>query len=152
MLGSRRFLPSLILAVIAMTAVAAAPAAASTFQPDRSFGSRGIVTTKLKGVSLQAFDAVAAGGGKLVVVGRSFTSKGVTQVVVARYLKNGTLQLRQQGHLQERLPLVEGAVHSYGGRASTAHRQDRGCRRLRPGVGAADAPDLLRQAGQDVRP
>ena len=89
--GSPRFLPSLILAVIATTAVAAAPAAASTFQPDRSFGSRGIVTTKLKGVSLHAFDAIAVGGGKLVVVGRSYTAKGVTQVVVARYLKNGKL-------------------------------------------------------------
>lgn len=89
--GSPRFLPSLILAVIATTAVAAAPAAASTFQPDRSFGSRGIVTTKLKGVSLQAFDAIAVGGGKLVVVGRSYTAKGVTQVVVARYLKSGNL-------------------------------------------------------------
>ena len=74
-----------------MTAVAAAPAVASTFQPDRSFGSRGIVTTKLKGVSLQAFDVIAIGGGKLVVVGRSFTAKGVTQVVVAKYLKNGKL-------------------------------------------------------------
>ena len=82
---------TLLLLVGALSCVAAAPAAASTFQPDRSFGSRGIVTTKLKGVSLQAFDAIAVGGGKLVVVGRSYTAKGIAQVVVARYLKNGKL-------------------------------------------------------------
>ena len=84
-------MPALIVAVIATTAVAAAPAAASTFQPDRSFGSRGTVATKLKGVSLGAYDAVAVSGGKIVVAGQSYSAKGVTQVVVARYLKNGKL-------------------------------------------------------------
>ena len=88
---SRRHLPALLVAAIATGAVAAAPAAASTFRPDRSFGSRGIVTTTVKGVSLNAYDAVAVRGGKTVVAGQSSTSKGVTQVVVARYLKSGKL-------------------------------------------------------------
>jgi uncharacterized delta-60 repeat protein len=72
-------------------ALAAAPAVGATYKPDSSFGSRGVVTTTMKGVSLNAYDAVAVSGGKVVVAGQSATGKGVTQVIVARYLKNGKL-------------------------------------------------------------
>jgi len=72
-------------------AVGATPAVGATFKPDSSFGSHGVVTTTMKGVSLNAYGVVAVSGGKVVVAGQSYTSKGVTQVIVARYLKNGKL-------------------------------------------------------------
>lgn len=82
----RLVLPAAVLAL----ALCAAPAGAA-YKPDSSFGKRGVVTTTAKGVSLNAYDAVSVRGGKIVVAGQSNTSKGVTQVVVARYLKNGKL-------------------------------------------------------------
>lgn len=87
----RRSRSLIALVTVAGAFAAAGSATAATLKPDSSFGKRGVVTTTAKGVSLNAYDAVSVSGGKIVVAGQSSTSKGVTQVVVARYLKNGKL-------------------------------------------------------------
>ncbi len=74
-----------LVAAVVLCALLAASAGAATARPDRSFGAgRGWVKTSLPAVALNAYSAVATRGGKLVVAGQSSTSKGVTQIVVAR--------------------------------------------------------------------
>jgi uncharacterized delta-60 repeat protein len=78
-------------ALIALVFPAAAPGRA---KPDRDFGGKGFVKTKIGGSTALAYGATVLGGGKVVIVGQKTGSSGAGQIVVARYRSDGRLDRR----------------------------------------------------------
>jgi uncharacterized delta-60 repeat protein len=88
---SPRF-PALIAAAAAAALVAFPAVASAAARPDPGFGAgKGYVTTSIPGYSAVAYAAAAVTGGRTVVAGQAITRSGDGQVLVARYLRDGTL-------------------------------------------------------------
>ena len=101
--------PSALIAAVA--ALAAVPAVASgAARPDPSFGAgQGYVTTAIPGNAAVVY-AAAIVRGRIVVVGQAVTPAGNGQVLVARFLRNGTLDrtFAARGIFRSSLPASRG--------------------------------------------
>lgn len=97
--------------IVAVLAVASFPAAAAgAARPDPGFGAgKGYVTTAIRGYSAVAYAATVTRG-RIVVVGQAVTSKGNSQVLVARYRSSGMLDrtFGTRGIFRSSLPASRG--------------------------------------------
>ena len=90
MQGRSRIAAALIVAVTALAAPAAAEARGASLDPSFGGGS-GWVTTAIPGEGGLAYAATVLANGKIAVAGQAFDDSGDTQIVVARYRRDGTL-------------------------------------------------------------
>jgi uncharacterized delta-60 repeat protein len=98
------------LLAIALVLAAAFPAgAAANARPDRSFGDKGSVTTRIAGASASGFGVAVTGSGKILVAGGSSAGQD-QQIVVARYRANGRpdRSFGRRGVFQSSLPSKRG--------------------------------------------
>jgi uncharacterized delta-60 repeat protein len=88
----RRF--ALVGLVVGLAAVGAAAASRESrhARPDPAFGAgRGWVTTRISGADSLAYGAAVTKGGKIVLAGQAPMRAGASQIVVARYQRDGRL-------------------------------------------------------------
>jgi uncharacterized delta-60 repeat protein len=78
-------------ALAAGLALCALPASASAdAEPDPAFGDGGFTTTPIPGAAAVAYDGAILSNGKIVVAGQASAPSGTGQIVVARYLPDGS--------------------------------------------------------------
>jgi uncharacterized delta-60 repeat protein len=89
----RRFaLVGLAVGAVGLGAAASASRESRPARPDPTFGAgRGFVTTRIKGTGLIGYAAAVTKGGKIVVAGQATMGAGASQILVARYQRNGRL-------------------------------------------------------------
>jgi len=88
----RRFVPVGLAVGLVAAGVASASHESRRARPDPTFGARrGWVTTRVPGADSLAYGAAVTSGGKIVVAGQAPMSGGASQIVVARYQRNGRL-------------------------------------------------------------
>ena len=104
---------ALLLAGVVALLAAAWPASseAARARPDPTFGNgRGWVTTRIPGTTALAYGAAVLQRGRIVIAGQASTAAGNSQIVVARYLRNGRLDrsFGVRGVFKSALPRSDG--------------------------------------------
>jgi uncharacterized delta-60 repeat protein len=138
----------LLAGTVALMAGAPASAEAARARPDSTFGNgRGWMTTTIPGAAAIAYGASAVQRGGIVIAGQASTAAGDTQIVVARYRRNGRLDrgFGSRGVFTSGLPQSDGPF------VATAIRQQRSTGKLLIAGGYGQDSMLLLRLGPKGR-